>query len=365
MGRSDIRFHSIPEVRTKEGAMRVRRGFTLIELLVVIAIIAILIGLLLPAVQKVREAAARTQCSNNLKQLGLAMHNFHDAHGKLPPGVGPFGCCWGTWQMYVLPYIEQDNAFRGYRNLGGNDTLGQAMSPPNNWRYNSSTNSTMVSQFRYKVLTCPSDTPNAPLAPTTSHNYAINVGNTSFFQTTLNGVQFGGAPFRYYPPGWILPSARQSAMAAEYAQNHPDHDRFGKYTDLGQAGQQQTLVGITDGTANTLMMAEVIQGQGQDLRGFTWWGGAAAFTTWQPPNANAPDVLMGGICNVTATYGIPCTTISTDALPRMAVARSQHKSIGVNAVGCDGHVQFIRDTIAIAQWRGLSTAQGGETFSFE
>jgi prepilin-type processing-associated H-X9-DG protein len=261
--------------------------------------------------------------------------------------------------MYVLPYLEQNAMLQTYKNLGGNDLTMAG----GNWRYNSSTNGSQVTNRRLKILTCPSDNPNAPLPPTTSHNYVVNYGNTSFFQTTLNGVPFREAPFHCYRPEWISPAA--SAMQDEYSQNHPDHDRYGHYPQFGKAGQPQVPIQqIADGTSTTLMASEVIQGVGAspgtyDLRGFTWWGGSSGFTTWSPPNANEPDVMMGAdSCNPGPT-GAPCTLISTDARPRMMAARSRHTG-GVNAARCDGSVGFVKDSININVWRALSTAQGGE-----
>jgi prepilin-type N-terminal cleavage/methylation domain-containing protein len=149
-----------------------RNGFTLIELLVVFAIIAILVALLRPGVQAGREAARRMQCTNNLKQIGLAMCNYQAAVSTLPPGRKGWG--WGTWQMYILPYLEQPALYNTYNQMGNSlndvtlDSLLLYMGPVNS----------TVTTVRLNILTCPSDVPNAPLEEVASHNYACNYGNT-------------------------------------------------------------------------------------------------------------------------------------------------------------------------------------------
>ena len=322
------------------------QAFTLVELLVVIAIIGILVGLLLPAVQAAREAARRMQCSNNLKQLGLAMLNYESTHKKLPGGVGRYGCCWGTWQVSVLPYMEQTNLYNIYRNHGGADHTGI--------RYGGTANRPVVST-RIPTLTCPSDTANAPIGspPITSHNYAVNYGNTSFFQTTIPTTPptlFFGAPFAGYTGSTSDDGPVNAAQAVTFTRIY---------------GKHQALAVITDGTSSTIMAAEILQGRGNDLRGFTWWGGAAGIVTYLSPNSSSPDVVTGGNCTSTvANPRMPCVTSTTAIAPRMMGSRSLHTG-GVQVVFCDGHVAFISDTIDYLNWNYLGTAAGGEVINVD
>ena len=333
--------------------LRVRSGFTLIELLVVIAIIAILIGLLLPAVQKVREAAARAKCENNLKQISLANMNYESAIGKFLPGVSRTGCCWGTWQVPILPYIEQMNLFQIYRNFGGLDDTGPRYAGPGN---------IAVSRTRVSTFTCPSDIA-TQVGSIPNHNYVLNAGNTSLYQvsipvgctggsvTSTTCTQFGGAPFGWY---------EDPATLAVGGDSSPVDYRKGNAAN-GLCGRQRTIADITDGTSNTMMASEVRQGQGgHDYRGFSWWGGAAGFTAYSLPNsATDPDVMTGAGCGSPASNP-PCTTTSTATRPRMQVARSRHTN-GVNVAMCDGSVRFVSNSISLATWRAISTSQGGET----
>lgn len=336
-----------------------RSAFTLIELLVVIAIIAILIGLLLPAVQKVREAAARMKCSNNLKQIALANMSYESANGTFLPGVSRTGCCWGTWQVAILPYIEQDNIFRTYSNFGGLDN-GGGFPATSNSRYGGGGN-LQVANKRISTFTCPSDTP-SQVGSIMNHNYVLNAGNTSLYQvqiplgctggsvTSTTCTSFGGAPFGWYEDPATLAAGGDSSPVNYSSGN----------AALGKSGRPRTIAEIIDGTSNTLMGSELLMGQGgSDYRGFSWWGGSAGFTAYSLPNSTDPDVITGAGCNTT-NGNPPCTTTSTASRPRMMVARSKHTG-GVNTALCDGSIRFVTNSVGLATWRAASTSQGGET----
>jgi prepilin-type N-terminal cleavage/methylation domain-containing protein/prepilin-type processing-associated H-X9-DG protein len=307
-----------------------RRGFTLIELLVVIAIIGVLIALLLPAVQSAREAARRAQCTNNLKQIGLGMHNYISANNSLMPGK--LDCCWGTWIVSLLPYIEQTQLYNAWNY--GTSTNEPAERP---FRYSGPTNTT-VSRQRINAYTCPTDTPSTPItalgAPLTSHSYAANWGNTAGDQrATLNGINFGGAPFG-------------NVSAA-----------------LGGGGRVFGLNDLRDGTSNTLLVAEVVMAQGSDLRAFSWWGDAAGFVSYLAPNSPQNDIIYTtSYCKYPYMQNPPCVDSATAGQPNMLGARSRHPG-GLNVTLADGSVRFIKNSINYFTWQALSTTQGGEIIS--
>jgi len=334
-----------------------RRGFTLIELLVVIAIIAVLIALLLPAVQAAREAARRAQCVNNLKQIGLGMHNYHDANQVLPPGQK--SCCWGTWLLFMLPQVEQTALWNAW-NFNG-DLLyyqGQFDAP---LRYGGVCNGT-VSATRVTAYICPSDgtatnltgigpTVNGVKFSVTSQSYVANYGNTVTAQpATYTNAVYPGSPIAY--------------GGAPFA----DIDGPGG----GNGGKAVFgLNTFTDGTSNTLLVSECVVGTGArqppynapyDLRGFSWWGSAACFTGLMPPNTTSPDVTESQDYCIYPYQGNPPCTAPTGTLLRVNFARSRHPG-GVNAAMGDGSVKFIKNSISLNIWRALSTTRGGEVVS--
>ena len=304
-----------------------RRAFTLVELLVVIAIIGVLISLLLPAVQKVREAANRTICLNNLKQLSLACHHYASTSSTLPEGSVPGSWGYGTWQTLLLPFIEQETLARLYH---GRDT-GEI--------YYSAWNVEHVTSVQLKVATCPSDTPARPGGMTwggcSYHNYAANWGNTA---VTESGTWYAD------PYGSPVPV---SFLGAPFYSGNP-----------------QRLTDIMDGTSSTLLLAEVVQGQRHDLRGLTWWAAGSSFETYLRPNDSNPDVVWGDFswCDPDPPNP-PCTTYS-GALARTFAARSRHAG-GVQVAFCDGSGRFIPNGIDLGVWRALGTAHGGEAVANE
>ena len=312
------------------------RGFTLIELFVVIAIIRVLVALLLPAVQSARESSRRVQCINNLKQIGLAMHQYHDTHAVLPPGKK--GCCWGTWLVYTLPHLEQSALFNAWNSCGINSP-GVPEGYDLDLRYFGVANRTVTST-RLGVYLCPSDQTNAPITAVmngityacTSQNYAANFGNTIVIQTDFQDVRFAGAPF------------------VDIGSPLGDYDRPGRKT-VGFSA-------FLDGLSHTTLLSEVIVGQGQDLRGFSWWGDAATFEAYLTPNSSFPDVIFSAYYCINQPPNPPCI-VATTALPEVLAARSRHPG-GVNVALADGSVRLMKDSIDVRMWRALSTTAGAE-----
>ncbi|MEZ6139295.1 MAG: DUF1559 domain-containing protein [Zavarzinella sp.] len=302
-----------------------RSGFTLIELLVVIAIIAILIGLLLPAVQKVREAANRSKCTNNLKQLAIAMHSYEGAHGHFPAGQPQgyyFGNNWYTtagildfnrscWVGPILSHFEQtalSNQYEAHLQTGVGHTLSQA-----------------YSRVKIPILACPSD-PNAPKVST------LNQGlHTSYL--VCHGSSF-------------------STTAA---------DPRGQNCNGIFYGLSKTTHGaITDGTSNTLFFSEILQSPdtgSHDVRGRIWNSIHAGTTlsTLYPPNTTVGDNVQG-YC--VAIPNVPCAAQSTGN--NYMSARSRHTG-GVNACLADGSVRFVRSSVTPAAWTAMGSRNGGET----
>jgi prepilin-type N-terminal cleavage/methylation domain-containing protein len=233
-----------------------RRGFTLIELLVVIAIIAILIGLLVPAVQRVREAASRTQCANNLKQLGLAAHNYHDQQKHLPPGIGYYPTAengvFGTYFFHLLPNLEQANLFCS--------ALGVVPFPPPDGPTNVHfPGNNKVHSQPVAVFLCPSD-------PSVGPGGAVSI----------NGFSFGAS---CYGPNALI-AGKADLTTKPYTVNSQGKARIDD---------------ITDGTSNTVLYAEkygrctntTLAPQFQD-GGTAWaYSGAAPFP-WQPSPMTPP-----------------------------------------------------------------------------
>ncbi|MAT72489.1 MAG: prepilin-type cleavage/methylation domain-containing protein [Planctomycetaceae bacterium] len=320
------------------GVRRRRVGFTLVELLVVIAIIGVLVALLLPAIQAAREAARRTSCTNNLKQLGLALQNYHGAFGRFPYGAQGLGVTSMNYDsgeprtpfyIYIFPYVEQTNVFDLYdfdksvqfQTAAVQETIRKP----------------------YDVFRCPSDESvrlEQGVYSEYKTNYGVNWGPWSYdcqqIRVVSDTVQLRGCP-----------GTQTSSTVGTTA---PFWVKYG--AKIGQ---------ITDGTSNTLAMMEMLQvpdRENFDRRGRMWNddSGCYQIMTRYTPNTDAPDESY---CNE-LLEGYPCINrgISNRKNAQLA-SRSQHPG-GVTAVLCDGSVHFFADSIDIVSWRALGTIAEGD-----
>jgi prepilin-type N-terminal cleavage/methylation domain-containing protein/prepilin-type processing-associated H-X9-DG protein len=328
-----------------------RAAFTLIELLVVIAIIAVLIGLLLPAVQKVREAAARAACLNNLKQLALAMHNYDGARGHMPPafkGDGTPIAYFASWSALaeLNPYLEQTSI---YNRMDLTQQTYQSTIP-----FNITVDNQFAVQQTVRLFLCPSD----KMQPVTiGPAYGVPVlGPTNYAVCNGTGLN-GGSPWD--GDGAFI--AKQTFKVSDIADGASNTAMFSEST-LGEG--TESAVGAPPAPLSTVYAflsgqplsdnacASATSWNYEKLRGFMWASGeirCASYNHYYPPNPPQSDCM---------TFDIFPGPARLTALGWKA-ARSRHNG-GVNLALCDGSARFVRDTIELATWRALATRAGGE-----
>jgi prepilin-type N-terminal cleavage/methylation domain-containing protein/prepilin-type processing-associated H-X9-DG protein len=324
---------------------RLLPGFTLIELLVVIAIIAILIALLVPAVQKVREAAARTRCTNNLKQLALAVVNYSDTNRALMPPGGYHN--WdqrGTWLVFTLPYLEQTALYKQIETAAG----GPIMTTPNSLGIaNVKLGAGYLTSVKLSYARCPSDDTD-PLAGT---------GTGSSYQGSM-GPQCSPGPCLYEP---FAAYCHQPAWGYTWS---PDHGNTltiaelrGLFNRLGVQLKYPTH--LTDGASNTIMIGETILGSNDHVAAGNWWdynGGAAHAGTIVP--VNHPIKVGAGWCENTGggKRDVPHNWSTSWGF------RSRHPG-GAAFAFADGSVQFLADSIDARTYNLLGCRDDGRPVS--
>ena len=338
--------------------IRQRSAFTLIELLVVIAIIAILIGLLLPAVQKVRDAAARASCQNNLKQIGLALHNHHDATGTFPPGgmqTGQNGTpCYTNWAIEILPYMEQSALYAMYKQNELNHT----------------TNNRTVGQQRVKTYECPADPLKGILEQPASGPDSGNQWMHGSYRAVSGVVETGrgnwGVWDTFEPQYWPTTARFTAATKGILHGTAAAYNGVPAQTALGQENISVSIMGgperipaISDGTSNTLMVGECTF---LDVtRRATFW--AYTYASYnQSSISDISDTLNVRYGNGTAGSG--CYTPTTkfgDQMCKRAFG-GNHTSV-MNFVMGDGSVRAVSFSVSVPLLRAAATMQAGEVAS--